>query len=293
MFLLDPLTRTLFYVFLAGSMLGIGLKVGKDEILSVFRRKDWLLRSIAANFLIIPILGVLAARVVPMKPENALALILLACAPGGMSALQFLTKAKGEETLAYAGGTAFFLTFLSIVVSPALIALALPREMTILSPYGKALALLAVFMLLPLVLGVFVREKAGAAARKLAGPASLIGTFAFFGVLIKTLALTKQAKAELAIPAIAGIIGFILVSMAVGWILGGPKKETRPILATASSMRHVALGLAIAVRSFPESGAITPLVAFASFMIPANLLLTVLSSVSRKRRVKKAAEPTA
>ena len=104
MFILDPLTRALFYVFLVGSMLGIGLKVGKDEVLSVVRDRSWLVRMFVANFVLIPAVGVLAARVLAVKPENGLALIVLACAPGGMSALQYMSKGKESAVLAYGGG---------------------------------------------------------------------------------------------------------------------------------------------------------------------------------------------
>jgi bile acid:Na+ symporter, BASS family len=289
MFIMDTLTRILFYIFLVGSMLGIGLKVGKDEILSVVRDKGWLLRIFAANFLLIPALGILVARLLPIKPENALALILLACAPGGMSALQFLTKHKEELTLAYAGGTAALLSFFSILISPVLIAVALPKGLTLTIPYGKAILFLSVFMLLPLILGLLVHGTAGAVARKLAGPISWIGTLAFFGVLFKMLALTKEAKGEVGKMGLAGIILFILVSMLIGWILGGPRKATRPVLATASSMRNVALGLAIAVRSFPETGVLGPLVAFAAIMVPANLLFMLITKVAGKMKQKHAA----
>jgi bile acid:Na+ symporter, BASS family len=293
MFIMDTLTKTLFYIFLVGSMLGIGLKVGKDEILSVIRDKGWVLRAFAANFLLIPALGVLAANVIPMKPENALALILLACAPGGMSALQFLTKQKQELTLAYAGGTAVLLSFFSILISPVLIAVSLPKGMTLTIPYVKALLFLSLFMLLPLVLGTLIRGMAGAAARKLAGPVSWIGTLAFFGVLFKMLALTKEAKGEVGKMGLVGIILFILISMLIGWILGGPRKETRPVLATASSMRNVALGLAIAIRSFPETGVLGPLVAFAAIMVPANLLFMIITKVSGKMAAKRARKSSA
>jgi BASS family bile acid:Na+ symporter len=287
MFIMDALTRALFYVFLVGSMLGIGLKAGKTEILGVVRDKGWLLRIFAANFLLIPALGVLVARLLPIKPENALALILLACAPGGMSALQFLAKSKDKMALAYAGGTAVLLSFFSIILSPVLIAAALPKGLTLAIPYGKAILFLSVFMLLPLVLGVLIRGTAEAAARKLAGPLSWIATLSFFGVLFKMLALTKEAKAAVGKTGIVGIILFILVSMLIGWILGGPRRETRPVLATASSMRNVALGLAIAVRSFPESGAITPLVAFAAIMVPSNMLFMLATKAAGKMAAKR------
>jgi BASS family bile acid:Na+ symporter len=292
MFLMDSLTKALFYVFLVGSMLGIGLKVKKDEILAVVRDKNWLMRVFAANFLLIPALGVLAASVIHMKPENALALILLACTPGGLGAFQFLTKTKEESTLAYAGGTMFLLSFFSVLISPALIALALPKGMSLTLPYGKAILFLLLFILLPLALGTFIHSKAGAAARKLAGPVALIGTIAFLGVLVKTLSMTKWAKGEVGKGGLIGIILFILISMLIGWILGGPRKATRPVLATSSSMRNVALVLAISVRSF-DVAVLTPLVAFAAIMIPANLLFTVIIKVAGKRAAKRARKSSA
>jgi BASS family bile acid:Na+ symporter len=289
MFLMDTLTKALFYVFLVGSMLGIGLKVGKDEILSVVRDKSWLVRMFVANFLLIPAVGILAVKALSMKPENAVALIVLACAPGGMSALQFLSKKKEAAALAYGGGTTALLSLLSIFISPALIALALPKGMTLTVPYGRAILFVSLFMLLPFVLGIFIHGTAGKTADKLAGPVSLIATVAFIAAMIKILSLTKAAKGEMGKRGLIGILLFILVSMFIGWLLGGPRKFTRPVLATASSMRNIALGLAIAVRSF-DSAVMTPLVAFVAIMVPANLLYMLISKVTGKRAEKRAAE---
>ena len=282
MFLMDTLTKGLFYVFLAGSMLGIGLKVGKDELMTVVRDKSWLARMFVANFLLIPAVGILAVRFLPMKPENGLALIVLACAPGGMSALQFLSKKKEQAALAYGGGTTVMLSFLSVFITPFLIALAIPKGMTLTVPYVKAILFVSLFMLLPLVLGILIQGTAGAAAHKLAGPVSLIATLAFIGVTVKLLNLTKWAKGEMGKWGLISIIVFILISMLIGWLLGGPRKFTRPVLATASSMRNMALALAIAVRSF-DLAVLTPLVAFVAIMVPANLLFMIVSKLAAKK----------
>ena len=282
MFLLDTLTKTLFYTFLAGSMLGIGLKISKDDLLAVVRDRSWLVRTLIVNFLLIPAVGVLAAKTFALKPENALALILLSCAPGGLGALQFLTKTREEKILAYSGATAFLLSFLSVIVSPFLISFALPKGLTLTVPYLNAALYLILFAILPLVLGMVVNEKAEAVARKFAGPITWIATLAFIGVIVKTQALTKWAKAESGARVLIGVILLILVSMLIGWILGGPRKGTRAVLATASSMRNVALAMGIAARSFPDLPVLTPLVVFASVMAPANLLLMAVLKVAGK-----------
>lgn len=290
MFLMDPLTKALFYVFLAGSMLGIGLKVGKGEILAVVRDKSWLLRMAIANFVLIPAVGILAARLLPVKPASGVALIVLACAPGGMSALQFLSKKKEPAALAYGGGTTVLLSLLSIFISPALIALALPKGMTLTVPYGSAILFVSLFMLLPLVLGILINGAAGALAQKLGGPVALIGTLAFTVAMIMLLNITKWAKGEMGPAGLLTILVFILISMAIGWILGGPRKFTRPVLATASSMRNGALALAIAIRSFDDLAVLTPLVAFFAIMVPANLLFMLISKVAGKRTAKLEAD---
>ena len=288
MFLMDTLTKGLFYVFLAGSMLGIGLKVGKDELMTVVRDKSWLVRMFVANFLLIPAVGILAVRVLPMKPENGLALIVLACAPGGMSALQFLTKKKEQAALAYGGGTTVMLSFLSIFITPLLIALAIPKGMTLTVPYVKAILFVSLFMLLPLVLGILIHGTAAAAAHKLAGYVFSIATLAFVGTMVKLLNVTNWAKGEMGKRGLISIIVFILISMLIGWLLGGPRKFTRPVLATASSMRNMALGLAIAVRSF-DLAVLTPLVAFVAIMVPSNLLYMIISKVAGKKSKEKPA----
>ena len=62
--------------------------------------KGLLLRSLLANFVAVPIVGIVLARTLPLKPEAATALLLLACTPGGISALQFTTKIKGASFFA-------------------------------------------------------------------------------------------------------------------------------------------------------------------------------------------------
>jgi BASS family bile acid:Na+ symporter len=287
---MEPLTRSFFYLFIIASMLGVGLKVRGAEVLSAVKSKGLMTRALLANFVLIPAVGILCARIIPMKPELAMTLVILACAPGGLSALQFLTKAKDEESLSFVGGIVIVMSLLAIFISPALIALALPHEMSLTTPYARAFGFLLVFLLVPLLLGVIVNQKARTIAPKLAKIIALIGTLAFVVVIVMTLRMTKEAKATVGKWGILGMLVFILFSMFIGWLLGGPRKETRPLLATASSMRFVALGLAISVRSFPEAGLEYPLVAFASLMIPANLILTVTTMIRSKKAKKKSSE---
>jgi BASS family bile acid:Na+ symporter len=263
-------------------MLGIGLQVSWKDIGSALRKKGLWVWLLLANFVAIPILGLLFVRIFPMEREVAVAFVLLACAPGGISALQFTTKHK--EALALAGGIAFSLTFLSIFISPLLMTLFLPQDLPIAVPYARASLFVVIFLLLPLMVGIFVHQNAAKFAKALARPISLIGVLAFVAVVVLTIALKKEAKSYITGEITLFILLFIVCSIVIGWIMGGPERESRGVLGTASSMRNIALCIAIAMRSFPEMNVVFPLIAFAAYMIPANLIFTVGSKVIGRRR---------
>ena len=140
--------------------------------------------------------------------------------------------------------------------------------MTINVPYVNAVLYLALFSILPLVLGIAVHDRAAAVARSSADPASLIATLAFIVVIVRTRSLSGWAKSGGGPRVLVGVIVLILVSMLIGWIVGGPRTRTRGILATTSSMRNVALCVAIAGRSFPDLPVLAPLVVFGAIMAP-------------------------
>jgi BASS family bile acid:Na+ symporter len=101
-----------------------------------------------------------------------------------------------------------------------------------------------------------------------------------------TLSTRQAAMAALGKGEVEAMLGFIVATMIVGWLGGGPQLETREVLASASSMRNVALCLMIVTRSFPDAGVELPLVACSALMIPPNLLFLIASVALKKTRRK-------
>jgi BASS family bile acid:Na+ symporter len=92
---MDLLPRILTLPFLITAMLSVGLQTTAGDLRALLRSQGFLWRALLANFVAVPIVGIVLARTLPLKPEAATALLLLACIPGGISALQFTTKIKG------------------------------------------------------------------------------------------------------------------------------------------------------------------------------------------------------
>ena len=157
----------------------------------MLRSKGFLLRALLANFVAVPIVGIVLTRTLPFKPEAAAALLLLACTPGGISALQFTTRIKGASL--FAGSSAFLLSFVAVFLSPALVALVLPGDISVVIPYGRALLFVVVFLLLPLVAGTLVRNRAERLAEKLSKPCAIISLVLFFVVLVILMGQRKEA----------------------------------------------------------------------------------------------------
>jgi len=282
--MLDTLQWATLLLFLVTSMAGIGLQVRMQDLHAMIQRKGLLLCSLLVNFIAVPAIGWLVTRLFAMTPTSSDALLILACAPGGITAIQFTSKSK--EALAFAGQTAFLLTGLSILLSPFLMSIFLPADLALVVPYEKAFWYFFIFLLLPLALGLLIRERAGSLGERLGKPMAFVGTVAFLAFMVLTLSIRQVVMANVDSADVEAMLGFVFASMVAGWLGGGPQRETRQVLASASSMRNVGLCLAIVTRSLPDSGIEIPLVAFCALMIPPNLVLTILMLVLNRFRSK-------
>jgi BASS family bile acid:Na+ symporter len=283
---LAPAAKVFTIVFLVATMLSIGLKVTVADLASSARNRGWMARSLAANFLLIPAIGLLLATVIPMSVDIKIGFLLLAFAPGGPNAIQFTSKTT--EGLPYAATILFILSFLSVLVSPLMAAAVIPTETPLVLPYGKVIGYLLLGVIGPMLVGLAVHRVWGRIAHMLAKPIAMVGTVSFVVVVVLLWGLRKEAKAAVTTSELAAMLIFIVVAMVIGWALGGPGKETRRVLATASSMRNVALGLMIAVNSFPDTMVDEAVIAFGALMIPLNMVFTIYGVIQGRRAKRRA-----
>lgn len=287
MYLFDTTDKILALTFIVTCMLSIGMQTGVSDVRSLVASRGFLVRTLLANFLVVPIVGVAIARMLPLEPVVSGALVLLACTPGGLSTVQFTSKIRGEAHVA--GAIVCLLSLLALVVSPLLLHLALPSTVRLVIPYGSALLFFLLFVLLPLLAGMLLLDKAPAAAIKLSRPLALVGVVAFVAFMVVTGDFRKAAAGDIGFAAVGAMLLFILLSMAVGWFMGGPTRDLRQILASSTSMRNAALCLAIVQASSPGHAVLVPLIAFSLLMVPPNMLLTVFSAVQAKLKARRAA----
>lgn len=286
---LSDLETLLVLVFLVATMFAIGLRAGVAALRRMLASRSLLARAIVANFAVVPLVGFALARIVRIPEESAVALVLLACVPGGLGSVQFTSQIKAERALP--GATLVLLNVLALLVSPWLLRLLLPSGAGFAIPYGPVVGFFALWVLLPLGAGVLLRELAPGAAPRLAAAAGIAGAVAFVAFMVASRSLRREAVAAIGGTALGALALLFAASMAAGWLLGGPARETRQLLATATSMRNAALCLAIA-RHTPLAESVTaPLIAFILLMVPPNLLLTLYGTVRARRMAARSRAP--
>lgn len=209
--------------------------------------------------------------------------LLLAAAPGALFAINFTHKMRGSVPSAAA--ILFLLTVLSLLFTPPLARLLLRIDRALTLPYGRAISALLLYIALPMAFGLVINRWAHPLALKLQKPVSICAGVLFALEIIFTGALKSAAMKKVGINGLCAMLVLIIASMIIGWLLGGPDDGARRVLTVSTSLRNVALCLAIAARSFPGANVDVAVIAFSSLMFPPNAVFTMC----HVRKMKKQA----
>jgi len=284
--LVRPLLLLDFFVVLV--MLSIGLRVSSGELLGVLRNRALFARTLLANCVFIPAIGFLLVKLFPLTPDASVGILLLAAIPGTPIALQFTRQAKTR--LAFAAVMTFLLSLVSVVLTPLAVEV-MPgivhrSERPILDLIGSILAYIAA----PLLVGLWIARRAPTIAPRLVLPLDILASAAFLFLMWETrLARREALHAVAGGGAILAMFLLLVISMLIGWVIGGRDYESRRVLATSTGMRSVIVVLYVARYCFPGTLVYMIPVVYLSMMVPTNLLFH-LAFVSW-RKLKPTAAP--
>ncbi|QSZ66376.1 bile acid:sodium symporter family protein [Methanofollis aquaemaris] len=235
-------------VFVVCSMLAMGFTLTVPEILEPLRDRRLVARSLAANFVLVPLLAVVLLVIFPLTEGLAIGLLLIGCAAGAPFLPKLAEVAKGDR--AFSVGLMVLLMVVTIAYLPLVLPLALPG--IAVSPWEIARSLVFL-MLLPLALALGVRARYQAIATGVApvmsrasGLALVVLMIAFFVAYLSDLLGVIGSTAVLA----AAI--FLLISCAVGYVLGGKIGGIRRVLAVGTAQRNLAAATAVAAVNFTD-----------------------------------------
>jgi bile acid:Na+ symporter, BASS family len=267
--LVRPLPLLNFFVLLV--MLSIGLRIRGGELLEVLRNRALFTRTLLANCVLIPGIGFLLVNLFPLTPDATIGILLLAAIPGTPIALQFTRMAKTR--LAFAAVMTFVLSLVSIALTPLAVEVMPQIAQRSQRPILSLIASILVYIAAPLFAGLWIARGVPRSAARLVLPLEILAS----GIFIFLMWETRLARRE-ALFAIAGrgtilaMFFLLIISMLIGWLMGGPDNESRRVLATATGMRSVIVVLYIARYCFPGTNIYMVPIVYLSLMVPTNLL---------------------
>jgi len=247
--------KILAFVFLVSLTFGVGLQANREHLKAILHDYGLLGRALLANVIIVPLLGVLLAKWLHLPGPVATGFLLMAIAPGIPFILVQVRKRGGSLGLAIT--LEILLPLISIATVPITAALVLPTRASAALPMGRFVVTLLFSQLLPLLAGIVVGALAPDSVARLLRPIKIVAV-----VTVLALVVLLIPKFTASITAVYGSNGMwaglclVVLSLVVGWALGGPVREDRRVLAFGTALRNIGLCALIATSSFG-----TPLVA--------------------------------
>ncbi|NJL41081.1 MAG: Na+-dependent transporter [Leptolyngbyaceae cyanobacterium SM1_4_3] len=267
--------QIVIFLFLFTFLLSVALEKPKQEILTLMK-SSLMGRSLFANFILLPMLGLILIWLFRLPPEISVGFLIVALAPGGMLGLHFARVAQGN--LVYAVGLILLLSLLSIIITPTLIYLIFPSIAATDGFVVSLLGRLLFFIIPPFLAAQVIQYWLESIATKVQKLSSFLSIVLYIALTVLTSSLKGLDIQALAWNGLAAIVVFIGMAWFIGWQLGGPELTNRKVLAISTSMRNVAICLLIATSSAVNQNTELMMIGFSALLTPMNLALAIAMS---------------
>ena len=216
---LMQLARLCLLIFVVSSLFDTGATLTVQKILEPLRNVRLVITSFAVSFVLIPLIAFVITRVHTLERPLQIGMILLSMTAGSEALPKIAGIVKGNT--AYAVGLMSMQIIVSLVYVPLLISALLP-EVSI--SHFKLVMKLVLFVLLPLMGGLFLKATYEPAAKSLEHALHKISILSLFLVF----ALLVAAKFDvilniLHLEVVLSVIAYLALAFAAGYLLGRPE----------------------------------------------------------------------
>ena len=280
-------TSVLLPTGLAIIMLGMGLTLLPEDFQRVTRYPKAVAVGLVSQLLFLPIVGFLVASIVPMQPEIAVGLIVLALCPGGPSSNMITYLAKGDVALSVT------LTALSSAITvftiPIFVNLSLQYFMgqnaALALPVGQTMLQIFAIALMPVGLGMLIKQQFPDLARRLEKTANRLA-IAFLALIILAIIIREWERVPTFIAQVGiAVVLLNVISMALGFWFGklfNLKLAQRICIAIEVGIQNATLAIAITAGLLNNPDMAIPAAVYSLFAY-ATAILAILYGRSVQR----------
>ncbi|MEK3854977.1 bile acid:sodium symporter family protein [Cytobacillus sp. FSL H8-0458] len=263
-------------ILLGVVMFGMGLTLKAVDFKIIFTKPLPVLIGVCAQFIIMPLVAFVIAKLLNLPAELAAGLVLLGCVPGGTASNVMVYLAKGNVPLSIA------MTSVSTLLAPIMT----PLLLLLLAGQWMPVDAVAMFMsivqviILPIVLGLAIKKFFPVAVEKSLTVLPLISVAAIISIVAAVVSgnsATIAASGLLIFTAVMLHNGFgLLLGYFAGKVLGQDEVNRRAI-AIEVGMQNSGLGVALATAHFGPLAALPSVLAAAWHNISGPILATYWS----------------
>lgn len=263
-------------ILLGVVMFGMGLTLKAVDFKIIFTKPLPVLIGVCAQFIIMPLVAFVIAKLLNLPAELAAGLVLLGCVPGGTASNVMVYLAKGNVPLSIA------MTSVSTLLAPIMT----PLLLLLLAGQWMPVDAVAMFMsivqviIVPIVLGLAIKKFFPVAVEKSLTVLPLISVAAIITIVAAVVSgnsATIAASGLLIFTAVMLHNGFgLLLGYSAGKVLGQDEVNRRAI-AIEVGMQNSGLGVALATAHFGPLAALPSVLAAAWHNISGPILATYWS----------------
>lgn len=236
-------------VFVVSSMLAMGLSLTVPEITEPLKNIRLVLLALAVNFIAVPLVVVGIQAVMDLDQDIYTGLVLLATAAGAPFLPKLAQAAKGNA--AFSVGLMVMLMVTTVVYMPLVMPLFLSDVEINAWDIARSLIFL---MLLPLAIGLFMNSRYSGTAKGLQPLMSQTSSVAIVLLLVGAIVLQWDSIVSLiGTGGIIAILIFLLVSLGLGYAVGGSDPGTRSVMGLGTAQRNVSAALVVGAQNFSDS----------------------------------------
>lgn len=238
----SAITDSLLPIALGIIMLGLGLSLTLADFKRVLVYPRAIIVGLTTQTILLPIICLVLASITGLSPELSVGLMLLAASPGGATANLYSHLAKGDVALNIT--LTAVNSLLSLITLPLLVNFSLMHflgEGQYIPPQFKKIVEVASIILIPVAIGMFIRNRSQSFAEKMNRPVRIASVVILAGLIVAALLKDKSNVAHYF--AQVGLAAFLfnITSMLIGYYL--------PLVFKVTRKQAIAIGMEIGIHN--------------------------------------------
>ena len=235
-------------LFVVATMLSMGLGLKVSQIIEPLKRPLLVGVVLVTNFVLIPLAVVLLVSLLPIDEGTKTGLIILSLSAGAPFTPKLAEIAKGDTALATA--VMLLLMVTTVFILPVALPMMLEGDLSIES--SKIAKSLIVMMIIPLIIGLGIRVKFEILATRWQGYMVKLSNIALLAIIILMSILNGKDIIDIIGYDLIAVILFMLISLLIGYLLGGKLQHNRVISSLAAGQRNISAALVVAAQNFDD-----------------------------------------